>query len=876
MISDGDCQHGAGDPAGADGAGSVPGDQILRSEGRPDLGLGHGDAPERAASGAGSGDAATPSAGGRHTTASSTTTTTTTTPPRFRYGTPSALDLPYQPLAPKVPSLSPSPSFPRPEVHSRPIRTASPAAAAPAAAATTAAPAPAAPTPAAHEMFARPAFWDLNQARESDPSQEYWRQDQIREGHLPVDWVKEALDGGVHFRELGTMVGSLDYGHIGFDVDLNEIRTQYSHQCNLLARSMKAVQTKTASEKPPGLSDADATRVAQFTHGAQNSMHAVCNKALARLDAVVAMFTDVSILQSNSKPRRESGNEPVCWDCQEVKLSRVPRQIFLAVGMAFLLGMAVTAIGSLLFSQMKLVDVSASFSAGSSDEEIEVLQEHERQTQLNKKAIADLSSHIAKLEARIGHWIELIERPIGAMWALNYMTADLDRIIDGVDDLSHFKMSHKLVNPMFLAEAVRKLQAKLGSRGITMLPKQLHEFYELDLSFLYFTNHTMRVILHVPAYADASLLTLYEYVPTPLQVGGKYLLPNPEARILAVDDRSSALFKSMTKADLSTCKHSGHKYFCPGQNFYHKVERQSCVTDLYLNRLEEVANSCRFQVLKEDRDFLVQLSPHEFILYHAAKSHISIDCKHFGGRAPESAKQFFQGVRRVIVPPGCTAQTNEFTFQGQIDIFAMEPQLTPHLSMALNLTEFLPLDVIHGEVDELIGELSKVGGDEGVKVRDLVTMLKKARTQRLWNLSLGVGGTLLAGFLLVLFLFCCCCPKQKVCRCPPRCPPWKRDRHQSGDSSAEEEVESPTFMRRYADLMGRGRGSGEEGGFEMTTRRSVYEESPPATPFPAATPPGTPFSRTRAITFNDPRARASMRRHDSSPAPHHSILRAPK
>ena len=696
----------------------------------------------------------------------------------------------------------------------------------------------AATTTEANPFAATPAWWPKGQSN-PHPSEQYTSGDGVREGHLPTQWVVPAGDAGVHFRRIGTMVGSLDYGHIGFDINLKDIRDTYAEQCFNLLKAMRDPQHGYAAEEQANFTAAQNKTIENgmaFVQSSAFGLTEICKSSLARLDGAISMFTDVSILQDHAKGKRETRTDE-CPHCQDTILSRQPRQVFMAVGLAFLLGAAVTAIGTLLFSQTKLIDVSASFDAGSSDEEIEVLQEHEKQTTLNKKAINDLKYEVTKLTARLYQFMEFIERPIKAYWALLYLTRDLDRIIDGVEELSHYKMTQKLVAPSSLVRAIKSLQARLAARGITVLPKQLHEFYELDLSYLYFTNHTMRVILHVPAYTDDTMLDLFEYVPTPLPVNDKFLLPMPEDQILAVDPRSASLYKAMSKSDLTTCKHSGHKYFCPGQNYYRKLEKPSCVMNLYLNRLANIAEECSFQVMKEKSDYLVQLSPHEFVLYHATNSRVSMNCKYFGNLQPEEAKEFFQGVRKVIVPPGCTAQTNAFTFQGQIDIFAMESHLSPHLSTALNLTEFLPMDLVRSDVQEVMEELSQVGSSDGVKVRDLVTMLKKARSQRLWNLSLGIGGTILLVLVVLLILYCCCCTDRKWLRCPP----WKKSTDQATESS------SPSLRQRFSDLLAKDVVEAEpevERFVSPLTRPIVVPTREPGSP-------ATPHRSRRAITYED-------------------------
>ncbi len=66
-----------------------------------------------------------------------------------------------------------------------------------------------------------------------------------------------------------------------------------------------------------------------------------------------------------------------------------------------------------------------------------------------------------------------------------------------------------------------------------------------------------------------------------------------------------------------------------------------------MNRLTGVVEECKFHPIPTGQDFITQLSAQEFLLYQANPEWVTIDCGH------EKRLINFQGLKRLIIPPGC-------------------------------------------------------------------------------------------------------------------------------------------------------------------------------------------------------------------------------
>ena len=417
------------------------------------------------------------------------------------------------------------------------------------------------------------------------------------------------------------------------------------------------------------------------------------------------------------------------------------------VGLGTLLGMAISSVGSWLFPSHNLLGLSSGFSSGISDSEIEIIQQHELQIKINEKSIDSLKLSVNNLIADQSLTFKFL---VGLEMVIQYLDENLDevdRVVMGMKQLSHLRFSSRLVGPDTLYPALMRLKRNLAEVDLEMLPSQLHEFYEQEVSFIGFDNATVRTFLHIPAYYAGTFLDLYEFIPTPLKISeDKFLLPKPEHTVLAVDPESHTLFRTMDRSELARCQASGGRYFCSNQNYYIKDTDRSCLFNLFTNKLDKVNKLCPFLPLGPTDPFLAQIAPTEFVFYQPHENRIILRC---GSSSGETDSASFHGVKRLVIPPGCRVNSPSHTFEGELDLLSMEGTYSPHIQRALNLSQLLPTELDQAELKRVLEESRKVGHQNPLVIRDLVTSLKLARSTRLWHWALGIACATL-GFFLTL------------------------------------------------------------------------------------------------------------------------------
>ena len=444
----------------------------------------------------------------------------------------------------------------------------------------------------------------------------------------------------------------------------------------------------------------------------------------------------------------------IAGQCEEHH--RVKRQLVL-LG-ALIIGAGIVAIGSMMLSSAKLVDMSATITTGPNDETIQALQDHETRISINEAALKRTKKAAIVLSQVLGTLTTFVETMIAVQVAEGYimdLTAEALGIMRGLRSVSELKFSPDLVPPTALRLAVEKLRVRLDRLNIQILPNQGHEFYALETSFVYREDDTLTTFLHIPGYTRGSLMDMYEYIPTPLEITkDRFFLPNPAHTILVVDPVDTSKYRSMSRGDLSLCRHSGSRYYCPGQNFYRKHVGESCLMDLFQNRIKSIADNCPFVPLKPNHSYLVQISPIEFVVYYPGEGErLIVVC---GGSAGKSETIQIAGVRRLVIPSGCRASSTSFNFEGEVDIFMQDDNLAPRFHTVANLTSYFPKDLLTAELDEVMEDLHLIGSPEGVKIKDLASILMKSRNKYKFEFSLGIVGTIVAFLVLLLTVFFCC------------------------------------------------------------------------------------------------------------------------
>ena len=533
------------------------------------------------------------------------------------------------------------------------------------------------------------------------------------------DWIHDEHDDGIHFRSLGRVVGSLSYSHLVMDFNIKSISTLLAGYCEF--------DNELPKSTPP--------KVRKFFKGMEAKLKQQCET----LTMDFRETRNIWVNKFNERLGRSASPPPAELAVRPSSAVARPRRQVVALG---LLLVGVVALGSYLFSDHQLLSLSV--ASGADDKTIEALQDHESRLTVNERSlgimnrtIGELALEITKLENEL-HATETILRFHAGFEAIEH---EVDRIQEGLHALADHRLSPSLVRTRGIANAVIRLKRKTEAQGLSLLLERVEDIFRLQTSFISFENGTVRIFVHLPAYQENTLLDLYQLVPSPIAIGGdRYLIPKPEGEILAVNAARN-LFRVLQRADLGQCHRLRDVFYCDTKNFYDKRADSSCLVGLFLNNPSEIMEHCRFEVSKVE-DFVVQLGPNQFLLFQSSNTNVERRC----GDNLSSAS--FHGLREVTVDPGCQVTSRSFVFAGATSLFSEPFTITNRLG---NLSTDIPLPEIRDGIEAIGAQLALVGSKDGLRIKDLVTELRNARTTSVFRF-----GIIVVVLVVVLVVVCLC------------------------------------------------------------------------------------------------------------------------
>jgi hypothetical protein len=506
---------------------------------------------------------------------------------------------------------------------------------------------------------------------------------------------------------------------------------------------------------------------------------------------------------------------------------RVKRQFFI---LGFLIAMGIAAIGSYLFSQSQVAQLSV--STGTDEHAVQVMQDHETKTAVNNRSIEILKLSEREDKKRI-YSLDMVTLQIMASLTKDEAEKEIRRIITAVQLLSKNRLSPDLVQTDRLGQVVTALKDKASRKGLVLGITTKEDIFRVDTSHIFFLNRTLRIFVHVPAYREDGLLDLYEYIPVPIPLTqSKFVIPAPAAGLLAVSP-GKLLFRTMSHSALHDCDRLLDLYFCHRQNLYDKRYTDDCMVALYNSDYAKVGERCPILVQPKE-DFLVQLNSSHFVLYQPELGDVERRCGGIIDRAR------LRGLYTVHVGAGCRVDSRSYIFDGALAIYSEGSELQQRV---MNFSKVVPRE-LRDELEQLnekeLAELKLVGSTKGVYVRDLVKEFADRR--RNFGYTVGLGSLIAVVGLIVL---CLCCGRLEHLRRrqretgsvfyhraavdpPPKQAEWRGDdrgprKHdgQGGDDiELTEQRKRPTARPRSGDAGG-GRGSQDSGRVEIRGLRET-------------------------------------------------------
>ena len=392
-------------------------------------------------------------------------------------------------------------------------------------------------------------------------------------------------------------------------------------------------------------------------------------------------------------------------------LTRNKRQ--LGIGIAALGGSIIGSVITSLFSQFHsstLTDIL--------DRKINVLTSrvdtNTIQTMQNQADIKQINKTLSYINTDLGIMLqtdkELDFEVIGLFTnlLLDEQNARTNLLADAITQMFAGKLHRGLISTEGLIQAFSQLKTQAQNRGLLIGSQNIHELYQLPTSFV-FNQDTklLHIVLHIPLYREAHILSLYRYVPTPMLLTSltkpTFVELKPTKTYLA-RSRDGTLTRSLSLSELEDCLSIGHAYFCDDQAL-EKPKQQNCLNNLFSGINQDTFTLCDSHLLPYASS-LTKINTTTYLLTESSPATATSEC--LSSNSPRTKTiPIPMGTHYLTIDPNCTTTTEKWVISPTNaipDVIAQSVSITNQIDPSAVLTDIHPADI-----EYLQAALSQVG-----------------------------------------------------------------------------------------------------------------------------------------------------------------------
>ena len=319
----------------------------------------------------------------------------------------------------------------------------------------------------------------------------------------------------------------------------------------------------------------------------------------------------------------------------------------MGTGLGFYTSSAVAAVDRARKEDKKMI-VQAIGMVGDRVSKLEVtahyLQIQSNLTQLRQDAF----SEDLKLTNQYYHVVEILEN----------LDRQLDRFTKALEGLFHGQLSLYFVDKKTMENTFISLKRSAEKAHLTVPMADSMYLYQLKASYYVAADH-LQIAIPVPLFATDNLLTVYEYLRTPLKLPDSkhYVAWDPQKQYLAVNAQRTG-YVLLTEQQYEGCISYGDQFkSCEDTNFLLKDFSAHCLAALFDNKKLAVTKVCPVSLIAP-RPLVEQIGEDEFMVYHPIPTSLETMCDPSTPNIPERR---IEGTQIITLPKGCQARTSYYT-----------------------------------------------------------------------------------------------------------------------------------------------------------------------------------------------------------------------
>jgi hypothetical protein len=413
----------------------------------------------------------------------------------------------------------------------------------------------------------------------------------------------------------------------------------------------------------------------------------------------------------------------------------------------------------------------------------------------------------------------------------------INKLQIALDSIYLNKFHRDLASTQTLWQAMAKIKDSAFKKGLLMGVHTLAELYQLPASFLYDKDTaTINIIVHVPLYYEAHVLTLYRYVNTPIRRTHRGYFEIRPLKTYLARNRDGTLTKSLTEEELADCISIGHTYFC-NDKALRKRSDPTCLNALFDGVIKSIIRECPVKLTFKISE-LTKVGLDRYLVAESHPMRIMSDCPVPGAATKTFAIDIENGTHIITVDPNCTTTSENWVIAATTSIDDVHVD-SVNIPNKLNIQDFIgDVEPIH--MDLVLESLKDVGQPiplEQVKGLAAYTSQLQAidRKYAMAGLAFTATGSLTAMVIIGILIFCGCKGKCDLSACSTCCKksPQPHHSHHRRHSISEGEESIPMQRRHSVDTPEPSRHSTlsrhrQPGSYDPLTREQTHTpRSPP-------------------------------------------------
>ena len=235
----------------------------------------------------------------------------------------------------------------------------------------------------------------------------------------------------------------------------------------------------------------------------------------------------------------------------------------------------------------------------------------------------------------------------------NQAKADLTDYLHGIAALMDHRLSPTLINPYSLDHAYQTMLRKARELDLRPLTEDAGIVFQ-SLTTTMSREGRLYAVVHVPLYTG-SLMNMYRFLPAPFLIAdGIAVTVSSSHDFIAITD-DGTMGKEYTALDFQYCKQINAIFHCPRHNLLQKNLEELCLFAIFAQDVDAIRRACGADVhTKKPFDHAVQINDTTFRIMVAGKTRLTTQC--LDGR---SYMDTIEGVKVFTLTKECPKATTE-------------------------------------------------------------------------------------------------------------------------------------------------------------------------------------------------------------------------